>query len=450
MTNNIDDLNFDNLILKKEEVDMIIYHGGCVDGFTSAFSAYKFLSTTFPERDVKYIPASFDKPPPAVEGKNVCICDFSYKKTILEEMLKKANKLIILDHHKTAQEELLGVPDENKIFRMDHSGAYLTWRYFHFDKPVPDLILYVEDTDIWTKKLPNTNELATAIHTTTQTFEEYEKLLDNDYLRTRGLQDGSTILKQTNNDVSRAIKNATPKLIYIDKQYQFVAYLNSSVFKSDIGHRVFELYPDANFSGIYSIDDYSNSTIFSLRSTDNRTDVSRIAKIFGGGGHRNASGVRISSIVSSLPGTMNEHNKLYSSLKTIYFGTIRIDTAEFNVVYANIESNKSTLGRYLVQHRYNEVVNGTFKSVQECISIMRNKIGKENLSINECHLSVMWNYNGYEDKTWMTIVFSNNLSIENKQMLLQYFNSNGTDIEIEDEVNVQKIIISKSGLVGRL
>ncbi len=36
-------------------------------------------------------------------------------------MIKKANKLIILDHHKTAQEDLETLSEENKIFCMNHS-----------------------------------------------------------------------------------------------------------------------------------------------------------------------------------------------------------------------------------------------------------------------------------------------------------------------------------------
>ena len=244
------DTNFSNLIMQKDEIDMIIYHGGCVDGFGAAFAAYKYFSVNHPNKEIIYFPGSFDKPPPDATGKNVCLCDFTYKKLILDIMMTKANKLIILDHHKTAQEDLESLPQENKIFDMNHSGAYIAWSYFHPDKPIPKLILYIEDTDIWTKKLPYTNEVSTIINMTEKTFDEYDKLLDDEYLMNKGLTEGSAILKNNSNSILQSIKSAIPKLITINQNHYFVCYLNSSVFKSDIGNKVFDIYPDANFSAI--------------------------------------------------------------------------------------------------------------------------------------------------------------------------------------------------------
>jgi len=48
------------------------------------------------------------------------------KKDNLQKLQSVVKKLLILDHHKTAQDDLKDLPNENKIFRMDHSGAYLT------------------------------------------------------------------------------------------------------------------------------------------------------------------------------------------------------------------------------------------------------------------------------------------------------------------------------------
>jgi hypothetical protein len=81
---------------------MVIYHGGCVDGFTSAFSAWYYLNKKYPLRDVIYYAAKHGEIPPDVSGKNVIICDYSYKYDVLMSMLSKAKNLLILDHHKTA------------------------------------------------------------------------------------------------------------------------------------------------------------------------------------------------------------------------------------------------------------------------------------------------------------------------------------------------------------
>jgi uncharacterized protein len=62
-----------------------------------------------------------------------------------------------------------------------------------------------------------------------------------------------------------------------------------SVFTSDAGH---ELAQGEAFGGCYW--DTPRGRVFSLRSTDSGIDVSEIAKLYGGGGHRNASGFRVS------------------------------------------------------------------------------------------------------------------------------------------------------------
>lgn len=440
--------NFSNLIMQKDEIDMIIYHGGCVDGFASAFSAYKYFSINHPTKDIIYYPGSFDKPPPDVTNKNVCLCDFTYKKPILEKMMEKANKLIILDHHKTAQEDLESLPQENKIFDMNHSGAFITWSFFHPDKPIPKLISYVEDTDIWTKKLPFTNEISTVIHMTEKTFDEYDKLLDDEYLMNKGVGEGSAILKNNSNMITQAIKCASPKLITINQNHYFVCYLNSSVFKSDIGNKVFDIYPDANFSAIYSFDDFTNSTVFSLRSTDERTDVSRLAKFYNGGGiisggHRNASGVKIPLITSSLPGISYDNGQLYESLKTIYMNDILVNNKKYNIVYANLSSYKSTMARYLLQIRYFENNNSSMP-IQECISIMRNK---KITNYNICHLSYVWNYDGNDDKTWVSLYFSPLLTIEERQSLVDYI-KNIFDIttDDDDEQKDNRLVLSCKGI----
>jgi oligoribonuclease NrnB/cAMP/cGMP phosphodiesterase (DHH superfamily) len=442
------DINFNNLIMQKDEIDLIIYHGGCVDGFASAFSAYKYFSSTNPTKEIIYYPGSFDKPPPDVSGKNVCLCDFTYKKPVLDKMIEKANKLIILDHHKTAQEDLESLPDENKIFRMDHSGAYITWSFFHPDKPIPKLILYVEDTDIWTKKLPNTNEISTIIHMTEKTFEEYDKLLDDDYLTNKGLTEGVAILKNNSNNILQTIQSASPKLMTINQQHYFVCYLNSSVFKSEIGNKVFDKYPDANFSAIYSIDDYTNSTIFSLRSLDNHSDVSRIAKLFGGGGHRNASGVRVPLITSTLPGLSYDNGQLYSTLKTIYTNSLIVNNKQYNIVYANLSSYKSIIARYLLQIRYFEKNDQqkADKPIQECISILRNK---NITNIDICHVSYIWNYDGYLDKTWVTLNFSPFLTTDERQSLVDYIKKDFdiTNDDDDDEQKGNRLVLSGKGLI---
>jgi len=59
----------------------------------------------------------YQNPPPDVTGKDVILVDFSYKRPILDKMKQEANSILILDHHKTAMEDLQGF-----------EGAVLIWK----------------------------------------------------------------------------------------------------------------------------------------------------------------------------------------------------------------------------------------------------------------------------------------------------------------------------------
>lgn len=69
------------LRLKPDEVDYVIYHGGCADGFGAAFAAWKFFTEKYPEKKLIYYPAAIGSlPPNNLVNKNILICDYSYKK----------------------------------------------------------------------------------------------------------------------------------------------------------------------------------------------------------------------------------------------------------------------------------------------------------------------------------------------------------------------------------
>jgi len=423
----IDDITFDHLIMKPEEVDMVIYHGNCNDGFGSAFSAYMFFSENFPNKKIDYYPASLYQKPPDVKGRNVVICDFSYKYNVLQQMIGEANKLIILDHHKSAMEDLKNIPDCNKVFRMDHSGAYITWRYFHFDKPIPKLILYIEDRDIWTKKMYMTDEFSTYLFTVEHSFYEYKKLLDETNMTNAITLEGTAMMKQNTHNINSAIEFGAPKFIQIGDKYYFVAYLNSSVLKSDVGNKIFSKFINTNFSAIYSIDDWTNSTMFSLRSLDDRTDVSQIATKFDGGGHKCASGLRLSYVTSTLPGTTFDNGRLYNEIDKLYFDDIEIDpTNKYKVVYLNSSHCKSELAKYLLQQR-NE-------TMQEAVSIYKNKTN--NLITEHVYISAIWHYDGLENKTLYAIHLHPKMDVDKRNFI---------EKNLESEIKNDMIFVTYDG-----
>jgi len=136
---------------------LVIYHGrSCPDGFAAALAAWLYYDAqadflALDHGDVKTLADL-----PAVAGRAVYILDFSFAEPLLREIETVAAKLVVLDHHLSAAEKLTGFQCRCGVvhFDMAKSGARLAWEFFHPDQPVPDLVKYVEDRDIWVWQYP--------------------------------------------------------------------------------------------------------------------------------------------------------------------------------------------------------------------------------------------------------------------------------------------------------
>lgn len=173
------------MVLQPFEIDCVIYHHPCSDGFGAAYCAWKYFKINHPDKDVKYIPMNIgDLPPDNLEGKNLLLLDYSYKKDVIIQLLKVVNKLLIIDHHKSAQEDLYDISDEYKIFDMNYSGAMLAWFYFFPNEKCPLMIEYIQDRDIWTLQLPKIDQFTAWFYTLPFDFELYDMYTDDQLLLT--------------------------------------------------------------------------------------------------------------------------------------------------------------------------------------------------------------------------------------------------------------------------
>eukprot|EP00037_Helgoeca_nana_P012602 m.115050 g.115050 ORF g.115050 m.115050 type:complete len:354 (+) comp21538_c0_seq2:155-1216(+) len=144
---------------KPDDIDMVIFHGGCPDGMAAAFAAYLLLGDK-----ATYIGIGHGGPskklPDDVDGKNVAIVDFSFDAETMAELKQRAKTFVVLDHHFSAMNSLKSVADEDKVFEMKMSGATISWDFFHGEKPVPAMLRYIEDCDIWRWALLNSKEFS--------------------------------------------------------------------------------------------------------------------------------------------------------------------------------------------------------------------------------------------------------------------------------------------------
>ena len=216
---------------------------------------------------------------------DVYICDFSYPKQALERLRNSVNTLVILDHHKTAQEALKDFP--GAIFDMNRSGAMITWNYFHPGVTPPKLLEYVQDRDLWLKKFPETDIIAGAIPLLRGDMAQWDAVAtvpeDLQALYTKGLVIDQYKKVQVENDLK-----AVTILPY--RGYK-AGVRNYTANASDIGEAIYERM-DVDISMTYFIDS-EGMAVVSFRSKRGSVDVGALAKEHGGGGHMAAAGMRV-------------------------------------------------------------------------------------------------------------------------------------------------------------
>jgi oligoribonuclease NrnB/cAMP/cGMP phosphodiesterase (DHH superfamily) len=113
---------------------LVIYHGNCADGFGAAWAARRYFRSL--REPAEYYPGVYQDPPPDCTNKRVYLLDFSYKKKVMEQIIEQAARVTVLDHHKTAEEDLRDLFNSRRIdgeFDLERSGAMITWEWFNHE-----------------------------------------------------------------------------------------------------------------------------------------------------------------------------------------------------------------------------------------------------------------------------------------------------------------------------
>ncbi len=256
----------------------VLYHAHCTDGFGAAFAAWlKFKETAV------YLPVNYGEPLPDIEdGSDVYILDFSYPRAVLVELAKRLNLLLVLDHHKSAEKELEGL--EFAVFGQTVSGAVLTWiHFFPLDKQVPQLLRYVQDRDLWKWELPESREVSAALRIHPMEFEHWDYLINRIHGVDLLKEEGKIVLQVNESVVRSQVKGAR----WVRIGAYTVPVVNATTLISETCEKLLEFYLTP-FVGVY-FDRPDGKRQWSLRSRPD-FDCSEVAKLFGGGGHKQAAG----------------------------------------------------------------------------------------------------------------------------------------------------------------
>ena len=292
----------------------VLWHADA-DGFGAAFAAHHALSE---KCEMLFRPVQYGEPIPYKELREfapdqVYILDFSYKAPDLAELMYEF-AVVVIDHHKSAAEEL---KDFSEIRRahprlflkegelpvmqgvrviQENSGCVLAWLYFNPNEPIPEILHYVQDRDLWKFELEHSKEINAYIATLPFDFQEWAE-----FFTPLAYDCGKAILAFQARQIEGRVKavemvpfwdcgndSLEPGFRFTFPMCGYVAPIhiptvNCSENISEVGEALCFAYPDAPFSMTYC-DRPDGKRSYSLRSR-NGFDVSEVAKAFGGGGH---------------------------------------------------------------------------------------------------------------------------------------------------------------------
>jgi len=269
-----------------------IYHKNCFDGICSAW----VISKVYPEAE--FMPMNYgDSLDWLTQGwnqgiyskeDNLIIVDFSFSRNVMLSLREMFNGMLVLDHHKTAQYNCEGL--YFCVFDMNMSGAELAWWYYSqegtLDSKTPNLVKYISDRDLWKFKEPYSEQVNSYIQSFPMDINHYEWLYQQIDNTTVGLDNaiigGESILRYKNTMVQAICKNAA-----FDKEG--IPTVNTSILFSEVGHELCKMYPDKPYAQYYFDRLADNTRQWGARSIGD-FDVSEVAKVNGGGGHKNAAG----------------------------------------------------------------------------------------------------------------------------------------------------------------
>jgi len=272
----------------KEKV-ICVYHKNCTDGTTAAAVLLKKFPDCklFPfehkykEEDLKALLDEID------QNTIVYISDFSFPEKDSEKIIKKAKKVVNIDHHIGTYETLRKLASKYNnfefVFDNNMSGASLTYKYF-FGEPIPKLIKLVEDKDIWKWEFKDeTKDANSFLMLFTNKPEKIKELIDRELSDL--LEKGKVISEYTDYLINFFVEKAKPTVIKID-EYKVKAF-NTGLFQSEIGNILSQKYGEA--VALFNIN--GDFVKISFRSNEGQSPTAlELAKRLGGGGHKHAAG----------------------------------------------------------------------------------------------------------------------------------------------------------------
>lgn len=270
----------------------LVFHAGCPDGFGAAWSSWRAWGSSG-----QYVPRGHDDrlDPRTMRGARVVFVDIAPANDELIELCAEVDELVVLDHHISAIDRITGDAEAMAVakqgghtlhFDLEHSGAILSWQYFHPDVPPPPLLQYVQDQDLWNWKLPRSEQVNAAIGCYRLEFDEWERLAMRSVDELAA--EGEPIWSANQIEIERALESSHTVALSDGR----IEAVNAQRSRSTIGHRLATRARfDVSWGIVYRVTGRRvDVSIYSIGDVN----VAAVAEQHGGGGHKNAAGFSLS------------------------------------------------------------------------------------------------------------------------------------------------------------
>ena len=302
---------------KEKEMKFTIFaHSHCTDGLVAA-SIMKYSLQMKHNIEPEVIFVSYGKEQEAIDKANIdyettiyCV-DFSFNRELTLELCKKAKLVYVLDHHKTANENLHDLKTHynfNFIYDVEKSGASIVNDFCRTHLSIGEnikltqqniinqIVAMVEDRDLWKFKLKDSKEFAEYVFAYVEPNDikkMTEILFKYNFDNLKEIcQMGETIMHYKNNLIKKKLDSYAPIYFHVDNKKLLIINETQPDLVSQLGNELCKKYdvPICLYKISGSESSSELSVALSFRSMDHLDPVDVVARLFNGGGHRNAAG----------------------------------------------------------------------------------------------------------------------------------------------------------------
>ncbi len=263
----------------------IVYHSPCLDGLGAAVAAYCF------NPKFNFIPFANNKTSEQLiikEAHNSVVLFFDcapLSRETFEILRQQGNTVKVFDHHVGNKHVLENETD--CYFDMNKSGCQLAWDYFFPREPIPQILHFIGERDLWRFTDPSTRYVGYALmDLKISTIQELLSLVQGGDVTTL-VEHGKSILES----IDKKCALLEPKeATWLGKRIM-VAETDGYLYTSELAEYMYMKYTEVDFVVMYYKHDASYK--LSLRTNKDNIDLSVIARTIGGNGHAKASGALV-------------------------------------------------------------------------------------------------------------------------------------------------------------